>query len=57
MTVYFVISLPKIPYLHHIYMVLANPTHKYTGSLRLSDSILHNDNDISMDEESNVRRS
>ena len=25
MTVYFVISLPKIPYIHHIYMVLANP--------------------------------
>jgi hypothetical protein len=25
MTVYLVISLPKIPYIHHIYMVLANP--------------------------------
>jgi len=27
MTVYLVISLPKIPYIHCIYMVLANPTH------------------------------
>jgi hypothetical protein len=26
-TVNFVISLPKIPYIHRIYMVLANPTH------------------------------
>jgi len=26
MTVYMVISLPKIPYAHRIYMVLANPT-------------------------------
>ena len=28
MTVYMVISLPKIPYTHRIYMVLANPTYK-----------------------------
>ena len=27
MTVYLVISLPKIPYTHLIYMVLANPIH------------------------------
>jgi hypothetical protein len=27
LTVYMVISLPKIPYIHHIYMVLANPTY------------------------------
>ena len=27
MTVYFVITLPKIPYIHRIYMVLANPKH------------------------------
>ena len=27
MTVYLVTSLPKIPYIHRIYMVLANPTH------------------------------
>ena len=26
MTVYMVNSLPKIPYTHRIYMVLANPT-------------------------------
>jgi hypothetical protein len=26
MTVYFVISLPKSPYIHRIFMVLANPT-------------------------------
>jgi len=28
MTVYLAISLPKIPYIHRIYMVLANPSHK-----------------------------
>ena len=27
MTVYLVISLPKLPYIHRIYMVLANPTY------------------------------
>ena len=27
MTAYLVNSLPKIPYIHRIYMVLANPTH------------------------------
>jgi len=27
MTVYLMISLPNIPYIHGIYMVLANPTH------------------------------
>ena len=27
MTVYLVISLPKLPYIHRIYMVLANPIH------------------------------
>ena len=27
MTVYLMISLPKIPYIHRIYMVLANPNH------------------------------
>jgi hypothetical protein len=27
MSVYLVIYLPKVPYMHHIYMVLANPTH------------------------------
>jgi hypothetical protein len=27
MTVYLMISLPKTPYIHCIYMVLANPTH------------------------------
>jgi hypothetical protein len=32
MTVYLVIPLPKIPYMHRIYMVLANPT--YTLSKR-----------------------
>jgi len=31
MTVYLVISLPKIPYIHRIYMVLACPTHKLLG--------------------------
>ena len=32
MTVYMVISLPKLPYIHRIYMVLANPTKE--GDLR-----------------------
>ena len=27
MTVYLVISLPSVPYMHRINMVLANPTH------------------------------
>jgi len=27
MTVYLVTSLPDMPYIHRIYMVLANPTH------------------------------
>jgi hypothetical protein len=27
MTVYSMISLPKIPYIHRIYMVLASPRH------------------------------
>jgi len=27
MNIYLVISLPRIPYAHHIYMVLANPTY------------------------------
>jgi hypothetical protein len=30
MTVYLMISLPKVPYTHRIYMVLANPI--YVGS-------------------------
>jgi len=32
MTVYLVISLPKIPYKHRIYMVLANPTQMHLTS-------------------------
>ena len=31
MAVYLVISLPNIPYIHRIYMVLANPTHMHAG--------------------------
>jgi len=31
MTVYLVISLPKIPYTHCIYMVLANPVYEVLG--------------------------
>ena len=31
MTVYLVISLPEMLYTHHIYMVLANPTHMLTS--------------------------
>jgi hypothetical protein len=27
MTIYLMISLPKIPYIHRIYMVLASPRH------------------------------
>jgi hypothetical protein len=29
MTVYLVIFLPKLPYIHRIYMVLANPNHRF----------------------------
>jgi len=29
MTVYLVVSLPRIPYIHRIYMVLANPIYIY----------------------------
>ena len=32
MTVYLVISLPKIPYIHRMYRVLANPTHARYGA-------------------------
>ena len=39
MTVYLVTSLPKTPYVHRIYMVMANPTHvillKQVGESRL----------------------
>ena len=31
LTLYSVISLPKIPYVHRIYMVLANPAHPVSG--------------------------
>jgi hypothetical protein len=36
MTVYLVISLPKMPYTHRICMVLANPTHYPCSSLLYS---------------------
>ena len=39
MTVYLVISLPKILYIHRIYMVLANPTHK----LMCEEQHMHNE--------------
>ena len=34
-TVYLVISLPKIPFIHRIYMVLANPNHHAPVSVSL----------------------
>jgi hypothetical protein len=33
MTVYLVNFLPKIPYIHRTYVVLANPTHRHTQSV------------------------
>jgi len=33
MTVHLVISLPKLPYIDRIYMVMANPTHLPRGML------------------------
>ena len=33
MAVFLVLSLPKIPYTHRIYMVLANPTHFVDGAI------------------------
>ena len=38
LTVYLVISLPKIPYLHRIYMVLANPSDKCWPGCRVQNS-------------------
>jgi hypothetical protein len=35
MTVYMVNSLPKLPYTHRIYMVLANPSHLQCGSVSI----------------------
>jgi hypothetical protein len=40
MTVYLVISLPKIPYIHRIYVVLANPIY-VAGLGRVAWSQLH----------------
>jgi len=34
MTVYLVISLPKIPYIDRIYIVLANPSHTVIGDVQ-----------------------
>jgi len=33
MTVYLVVSLPKIPYIHRIYRVLANPKYDYNHDM------------------------
>jgi hypothetical protein len=41
MTVYLVISLPKIPYIQRIYMVLANPTGKQRRELHFLTPIDH----------------
>ena len=49
MTVCFVISLPKIPYIHRIYMVLANPIHtviygvyiRFRPTLHIHDTYTH----------------
>jgi hypothetical protein len=37
MTVYMVDSLPKLPYTHRIYMVLANPRHTCQERERTAD--------------------
>jgi len=39
MTVYLMISLPKVPYIHRIYMVLANPN--YVGHINGRKSKAH----------------
>ena len=41
MTVYMVISLPKLPYTHRIYMVLANPTHEHTHAAQIHAKTNH----------------
>jgi hypothetical protein len=41
MTVYLMISLPKVPYIHRIYMDLANPTHAQAAAM-WSHLHLHN---------------
>jgi hypothetical protein len=40
MTVYLVISLPKTPYIHRIYMVLANPMHDGCASIMQDGCVL-----------------
>jgi len=46
MTVYLVISLPKIPYIHRIYMVLAKPT--YFAWDRWNKLTLHETDELSL---------
>jgi hypothetical protein len=42
MTVFLVNSLPKIPYIHRIYMVLANPTYNNAATSDLGQEYLRN---------------
>ena len=47
MTVYLVISLPRIPCMHHIHVVMANPTYcSLTNSIAFSTHIAHPVTDI-----------
>jgi len=39
MTVYLVMSLPKIPYMHRIYMVLANSIN--SNSCKISETLVY----------------
>jgi hypothetical protein len=39
--IYLVISLPKIPYINLIYMVLANPTHTHTSTHTHAHTLTH----------------
>jgi hypothetical protein len=39
MTVYLVIFLPKIPFIHCIYRVVANPTDTHTDSFEIKEGL------------------
>ena len=55
MTVYLVISLPKIPYTHRIYMVLAHPKHIVRRSAQLECNITAHKRDDEMRPEKKKR--
>jgi len=47
MTVYLVVSLPKVPYTHRIYMVLANPSYGARDEVEVSCYDTHDEEEVS----------